>query len=273
MQRKNKNSSVESHNKKLSIQFSLDGFSFCIEDLASKDIITFTEYPFEKTLSTPELLYDNVLQIFADDKDLQQDFSQITVVHQNNLSTLVPDEFFDKTKLKLYLDFNVKTLSNDHIVFDDLQNLPAKNVYIPFVNINNYLFQNFGEFEYKHHSTLLIDNLLNHSKNNPQKQFFVNVYGSNLDIIVIENEQLLLYNSFSFTTKEDFIYYILFVAEQLQLDPNSFKLVFIGTINKESELYSITYNYVRNIDFIKPKSVFLANTNQFSHHSNFILIS
>ena len=65
----------------------------------------------------------------------------------------------------------------------------------------------------------------------------------------------------------------IYLTKQLQLDPNEFQLTFIGAIEKESELYNIVYNYVRNVDFIQPSSTFLKNHDELSHHSNFTLIS
>ena len=44
----------------------------------------------------------------------------------------------------------------------------------------------------------------------------------------------------------DFIYYILFVAEQLQLNPEQFSLELLGDITEESALFLIAYKYIRN---------------------------
>ncbi|WP_220455433.1 DUF3822 family protein [Tenacibaculum pelagium] len=273
MQKKTNKTSAFAQHKNLSIQFSLDGFSFCISNSETNERVLFTKYSFDKSVNSPELLLEKIIHIFAIDKDLQQDFTSVSAVHQNNLSTLVPDEYFDRNNLAPYLKYSVKTLATDFITYDSLANINTHTVYIPYVNINNYLFQNFGEFEYKHHSTILIDKVLEYSKENTERQFFVHVLENQLDIVVCKNEQLIFHNSFSFTTKEDFIYYILFTAEQLQMDPNEFYLTFIGAIEKESELYDITFNYVRNIDFIKTKSNFFTNSEDFSNHSNFILAS
>lgn len=273
MLKKSKKISVIAQNKNLSIQFSLGGFSFCISNSDTKEIIVFTEYFFEKELDSPQLLLQKIITIFGDDKDLQQEFTSIFAVHQNNLSTLVPNEYFDRSNLDAYLKYTIKTLTTDFITYDSLETISASTVYIPYVNINNYLFQNFGEFEFKHHSSILIDKLLIFSKGNAESQFYINVASNQLDIVVCKQDSLIFYNSFSYTTKEDFIYYILFTAEQLQMNPNEFQLTFIGNINKESELYTITYNYIRNICFFKPILNFFTDSEEFLNHSNFILVS
>ena len=255
---------------KLSIQFNLDGFSFSIYNIISKKEVYFREYEFENSQVTPENLLLKIKDIFNTDTQLQNDFSSVIVIHQNNLSVLVPSRYFNKKELASYLNFNIKKLTIDYIAFDHLEGLESKNVYIPYVNINNYLFQNFGEFEYKHHSTVLIEKLLN-STNNKEKTMFVNVSKNSLDIVVLENNQLILFNTFSYNTKEDFIYYILFVAEQLNLNVNEFSLHFTGKVNIEDAIYKITYKYIKNVYFLESNNPLFTELN-IALHSNFILL-
>ena len=262
---------INTKDTKLSIQFNLDGFSFCITNNTTKEIIYFTEYIFKERQLTPERLLKKIEEIFETDLQLQKDFSSVLVVHQNNLFTLVPNAYFSEDKLTEYLNFNIKTLATDFIAFDDIQGTNAKNVYVPYVNINNYLFQNFGEFEYKHHLTILIEKLIS-LNNTDDKKVFVNVSKESFDIIVLENKQLEFANSFHFHTKEDFIYYILFTLEQLKLDVEEIKLSFTGDIEVDSEIYKITYQYIRNVSFLESDNP-VFNKLDISKHSNYILLS
>ncbi len=41
-----------------------------------------------------------------------------------------------------------------------LDNYDMVNVYLPFVNINNYIYDLFGEFEFKHNGTVMVQALL-----------------------------------------------------------------------------------------------------------------
>ncbi|MEE9407719.1 MAG: DUF3822 family protein [Polaribacter sp.] len=271
MLKKNSNTSLKNiKDTKLSIQFNLDGFSFCISNNVSKETIYFSEYTFSETKLTPESLLLKIKEVFKNDTHLQHDFSNVTVIHQNNLATLVPNKYFNEDKLAEYLNFNIKTLATDFIAFDEIENIKAKSVYVPYVNINNYLFQNFGEFEYKHHTTALIKKIIE-TTNTTTKTMFVNVSKSTFDVIVIKNKKLLFSNSFSFETKEDFIYYILFVAEQLELNTEEFPLYFTGNIEVTSETYKITFEYVRNIYFLESKNL-IFNHLENSKHSNYILL-
>ena len=260
----------KSNHHKLSIQFTLDGFSFCITNLDTQEIIHFCDYTFPKTLETPEKLVAHFETIFQNDNYLQEDFKEILVIHQNNLATLVPNTFFKETQLKEYLAYNIKTLETDFFAFDSIDQIAAKNVYVPFVNVNNYLFQNFGEFEYQHSVTAFIQKLLQ-TTTTQEKTMFVDVWKDQISVVVLENKEVLFSNSFAFTSKEDFIYYLLFTAEQLELNTNEFPLFFTGDILEDTEIYKIAFQYIRNIDFLRSKNPIFINSS-FSSHSHFILL-
>lgn len=271
VKKKTINNNIEVTSKrKLSIQFSLDGFSFCASNTNSGKKILFKNYSFEKTLNSPEELLTEIKSIFKNDTDLQLEFNKVQVIHQNNLSTIVPDAYFDENSLNNYLKYTIKTLKNDFIAFDEIPALHAKNVYVPYVNINNYLFQNFGEFNYQHHSSVLIQKLLSVNETE-QKVMYVNVSKNSFDVIILDDKKLILCNTFSYNSKEDFMYYILFVAEQHQMNTEHFQLFFLGDISDESELYNITYSYIKNVNFLQSDNPIYSDLS-LPNHSNYILL-
>jgi hypothetical protein len=250
-----KNNTIDFNNLKdyhLSIQLSLDGFSFCICNIHTKSIEYFNSFEFaDEHRISPYKHLELVEHVYNKESILKYKYPSVSVTHFNNLVTQVPKPIFDKNNLANYLKYSIKVLENDYITFDEIKNSDIVNVYIPFVNINNFLFDMYGSFIFKHASTVLIECLLNEFKNNIEQQYFVNVTKNTFEIVVIKNKKLELYNIFNFKTKEDFIYYILFIAEQLNLNPEEFKLILMGDIEKESELYKIVYQYIRNVSFYK----------------------
>ena len=255
----------------LSIQLSLDGFSFCIYNKPSKSVAVFAKFEFSKT-PTPFEHLKLVKQLYSQEALLNLKYSSVNVTHFNNLITQVPLPFFNKENLKDYLQKTIKVLDNDYITYDKISNSEIVNVYIPFVNINNFLIDKYGSFIFKHSSTVLIETLLNQYKNQSDDYCFVNVSNLNFEIVVLKNKKLELFNCFSFKTKEDFIYYILFTAEQLNLNPEEFNLILLGDIEKDSELYTILYQYIRNIKFYEPNEQ-KTLVNGISAHANFTVLN
>lgn len=230
------------------------------------------ECSFDNENITPQKQLDFITNEFKNNALLNQEFTSVSVTHSNNLSTFVPLPFFNKDNLREYLQYNLKVLENEFITFDTLESAEIANVYIPFVHINNYLFDRFGSFEYKHTSSVLVETLLKENLLNDKTHFFVNVETGIFQIVVLKNKKIEFFNTFNFKTKEDFIYYILFTAEQLNLNPTAFQLTFLGAIEKESELYEITYKYIKNIDFIQVDFL-LSEDVKISNHSHFTLLN
>jgi len=144
----------------------------------------------------------------------------------------------------------LKFLKLIFFAIDEINTYEINNVYVPFVNINNFLLDQFESFDYKNTNTILVQKVLDKSKNVDEKQVFVHVQENHFEIVVVKNQQLLLFNSFEYNTAEDFIYYILFTFEQLQLNPELVPISFFGNILKQDPLYKIAYKFIRNCNLL-----------------------
>ena len=265
------NNLYETH---LSIQLSLNGFSFCVLDKTYDLVQKLVHHPFKEQASGPEDLLKRIKAVFEREELLRQKYGSVNVSHVNELSSLVPKALFDESKLKEYIRYSSKTFDNDYIVYDEIENQDLFNVYIPFVNVNNYLLECFGSFEYKHFSTVLISNLLNTYQFSEHPHLFVQIEQNRMYVVAISDNKLQLYNSFPFKTSEDFLYYILFTSEQLGLNPESLELLLSGDVNKSGELFKMAYTYVRNVGLLENrfKYDFDASVNDASKRKHMTLI-
>jgi len=229
----------------------LNGLSFCIVDTIANTVISSDSIVFEKE-RTPYGLQKGLVSLFNKHQISEQQFSEIIVVHRNKLFSLIPKSLFDENELANYLKFNTKILANDHISYDEVENHDMITVYVPFVNVNNYLYGLFGEFTYKHSGTVMVESLLTGQSIPKEPTCYVHVSDRQMEVTIISQRKLLLYNSFDFVTKEDFIYYLLFTLEQLKLDTETIKLKLFGSIEEGDSIYNICYEYVKNISIFVP---------------------
>src|SRR5690606_19828127 len=211
------NSLNKTHIKSMSIQIRLSGLSFCILNTSTNCVEYLQHHNFKKKLTPFEVL-EQLKKLIETETAFTQSFGTVHIIHQNDLASLVPKALFDETHIADYLKFNSKILKSDFITYDDIDSNNSVNVYVPYVNINNYMFDNFGEFEYKHASTILIETILQNKPSNEQQFLYVNIDESHFEIVALDKGELLLYNSFEYTTKEDFIYFLLFTVEQLKFN-------------------------------------------------------
>lgn len=251
--------------RKLILKVGLTGFSFAVWDTLQKTILVFQEIVFDPTDKTKKLeeWYE---ESFFNSTDLRKTYDEVQVIHDNNLNTFVPQALFDETYLGSYLQYNTKVFDTDFFAFDALDAHGIQNVYIPYVHLNNFLLDKFSQFDYLHAASILVRRLLDLSKNTTDKKMFVHVTATHFEIVVLQNQHLLLYNSFEYKTPEDLLYYILFTAEQLQLNPEQFPLEFLGAVGEDSPIFKLVYTYVRQVSLFDVS--LCKSNNQYSNALN-----
>ncbi len=247
---------VSDNFKKLSIQVSLNGLSFFVLDTITQEVLLADGEHFETTASPYHLL--KTLKTVLKRHDLvEKTFSEVAVTHTNDMFSLVPKSLFEPNEMANYLKFNTKLLANDEIAFDELKNQDIVIVYVPFTNINNYIFERFGEFEYNHQTTLVLQTVFN-QKNTTEEVCYVHVSGNTMQLTALDGKKLVLYNQFHYQTKEDFLYYILFTYEQLNLDTERCRLLFFGAVDENDPTYQLCYQYIKHIAVFEPLNALVA---------------
>lgn len=256
---------------KLNILISLNGLSFYSKNITITNAEVLKSISFSNT-QLAEKIEDLLAELFNKNYELLQKYDDVLIIHSNNLSTFVPTELFDEEYLGSYLQYKTKVFETDFFTFDALPKYQMNAVYIPYVNMNNFFIDYYGSFNYQHSSSILVSKLLEISHASEEKIMYVHVAENHFEIVIIQNQKLILYNSFDYKNAEDFIYYVLFTAEQLQLNPDNFQLQLLGFINENSDLYQICYKYIRNVSFLKINSS-CNNCSEFDNRHHFILLN
>lgn len=237
--------------QKLYLQVSLQDFSYCVKNQVNNQVVQFKSFPLD-----PYKTIEQQLDFFFDKEELlQSGFEDVLILHNNNLNTFVPAALFDETALGSYLQYNIKVFPTDYFDHDSMPQLQMENIYVPYMVFNNYFIDKFGSFEFQHIHTNLLQHFINRSAANGNREFFVHVAANHFEIIIIQNKKLLFFNSYEYQTPQDFIYYILFVMEQLKMDTQEQLVQLVGKINEQSELYHTVYRFIRNVQVMNLNTV------------------
>ncbi len=248
---------TEKKYKKLTVQVSASGMTFSSFDTLDHKILSVEQANFdggtvEETLKSKAIF--------------QESYDEVLVLHENNLATFVPTPLFDENYIGSYMQYNTKVFESDDFAYDALSTYSMNTVYVPQSNVNAIFENHFGAVTYKHVHTVLVSKLLDISKNVDDKRMFVHLSKNHFEIVVLQNQYLLLFNSFDYKTPEDLIYYLLFTAEQLNMNPESFKLEFIGDVAENDAYFKIAYKYIRNVSILDISD--LQSNNTFSTAQN-----
>ena len=207
----------------LTLSVGLNSISLSVFDLASGELIKFDKSNFNNPLSIDRML--NKLKDILNKNELDfKKFENIKLLQQNNLSVLVPGELYSEKQKRTYLKYNTQIRNDDFIAVDNLNNLKIKNIYIPYININNYLVDLFKNIEYFHYDTELLNKLYKIRRN---EEFFVHVDNRQIKIIVFEKDKLNFFNSYEVDNSSDIIYYVLLVLKEKKLNVDKTEIIYI----------------------------------------------
>ena len=247
-------------NLSLSIQLAPDGFSFSIFRPDDHKYLSVESIHFNQDLiqqGSTHLL----LEALNNNKWLNRAYDSVQIFYEIPLVSLVPSSLFNPADQESISGFSFAVPEGHHLNNERLQNLDAHLLFYVPDRLEETLMQKFPAAVFQSHARSLVDLLMLINKNLPQqKRMFVNVRNAHLDLLIIEGKQLLFYNIFHYTSKEDFIYYILFVMDQLNLSPEELSLHLSGLVDKNSTLFDMAFKYVKNISFVEAQQPFI-----FSH--------
>lgn len=232
---------LESHSEKechLSIQIGLNGFSFCIRN--SSEILGIECYnsPLSQLESTIEA-----------SEWITKDYASINTTINTKKSTLIPAALYQVKDKKKYLEFNHRRTENLEVIADEIRHIDSYAVYGISKAEQDIISTFFPKSTIKHFSTAHISNLMRFNKNETEKKMFVNISHKQMDITIIDQNNLVYFNIFNHKSNQDCVYYILYVCEQLKLNPEHLKLMFMGNVNKDSKIFRLAYTYIRSINF------------------------
>ncbi len=225
----------------MTIQYYLDGLSFVIFDTAENKFIALKHYHIsEKDISLETLLSE----LQEKESWKMEDFKSVNILIDNNNNTFVPRDCFQEETKGSYLsilNLQCSNIMTDVIAEHDMINVYSSKEDLSFLNDNIKIY---------HSSSILIKKLIKEfSSRNHETRAFVNVKNNSYELIVLNNDKLVFHNYFNFNTKEDFLYFILFTFDQLNIDNESVPLYFLGFIEEKSTLVELCSRYVRNIRF------------------------
>ncbi len=166
-------------------------------------------------------------------------------------TTLVPRRFFQHGDLSSY--FRLLMHGGDYTYA--CEELPPWGAYLVFATERAHVrfFQTlFPGARLRHSATAWL--LAAEQLTTPSQEHTVllDVRHQLLQIAVLERQNLLFYNTFSYTGANDLLYYALLAYHQFRLSPEKVPLWLTGNILTESELFRKLYAYVRDIRFAQP---------------------
>ena len=236
----------------ITIQISLNGFSFCISTPSDKTIRVFRSYRFLHAVMLEDVLNETMSIVLKDDL-LKLSFKKAKAIFINRKSTIVPNEFFNPELSKKILEFNQPIDDLDELHFNSIENIHSKLIFTFPSYLAGILSDHFKNISFYNQSFPLIQLLHNLPSGENDFKIGINLNKEFFDMVVIKNDNLKLSNNYLYVNSTDLLYFILFVCKQLEINPAASLFYFTGEQCSNQELLHGLSGYLKNI--VHPETI------------------
>ena len=238
----------------LSFQVNFELFRICIVDSENNRCLFLEDYSLTDVYSTTDLLEQMDL-LFEDHTLLKAGFwKSITVGIKNTQFSLVPESLFEKAYLKEYLALNTQLdrEPGEEYHYFRHQQTDAVSIFTTNKRLIDWFKSMYPSKQIRmvHHTAPMIEGvMLQRQIQQAERTVYIQVEKYFLTIIVKEGKKLIFCNSFTFNSSEDFVYFVLFVFDQLELNPEKCPVIVWGELTHDSDSFSKLYKYIRHLKF------------------------
>jgi hypothetical protein len=231
----------------LSIQLSLNGFSFCIQHSNDKRILRFKHRDIK--ISTPQL----ISRLFADwcnEEDLlTSSYRQKQVIFAGSQFSLIPQQL-ESEALKSDLQALLLNRVYDEYAENWIENIKAKVIFPLPTDLNKTIQEQLGLARIVHPITQLIRLQYRHTAETSLVLYFDN---KDMFLTMKENERLLLANHFRINHINDVVYYALSVAKQLKTKTKITTVLLGGKSDLLTGLQKNLANHFADVQWLLPE--------------------
>ncbi len=101
-----------------------------------------------------------------------------------------------------------------------------------------------------HSSSALLKLYLARNNGNPGRKVYLNIHQPYAEISIVIEGKIHYHNYFEFKSKEDLIYYVLLVYDQMEMDRETDPLILSGDILQDSSVYPMLYKFIGDLRFV-----------------------
>jgi hypothetical protein len=231
----------------LSIYIGKDEISYCIINDANNMVVVLKS--FRLTDVNNFFTYKLAVNDFFEQEEwLKLGYSRINIAINAAPYTVVPEKYFDSSKVEKYFAYNHPYEGGGKLHSDYLESVRAYLIYSVDYYLLDVLEKNFVMFRLQHSNTALLAqinaDLIANNKNNA-KTLHINIQKYHIDLIgLLGNTNLRLITSNYIESPNDLLYYTLNAAKEIGLDLQTDQVVLTGDISTDYPHYKLCQKYV-----------------------------
>lgn len=245
----------------LCLNIGIEHCSFAISNPQEKQLY---ELAYITNGEVNENFLDQLLVIYP---RLTNPFHKVFVSYDYLQNTIIPTGDLDQDNAKSLMNSLFDIGNHSTVLTSQILNNTATLVYALHTHVHNWLKSKFSGA------------IFSHRFQNSTSQIPVNIdegcirvdFGTgSFHTIVTRSDKLLLAHTFSYSTPDDVVYYLLKICREYSLSPLSVKLVLSGLIEEQSALFHELYQYFIAIEFTNAEWIVNRDNSYPAHFFTFL---
>ncbi len=233
----------------LSIQVSLDGFSFLITHSGGNKLLGLKKVP--ATIGSEKFLPRRFADWLASETIFEKRFGSVNIIYYTQNFSLVPSSWFEKEKQNNLSDLLFGSRDNAQVIHNSVEPAGAELIFSLPEALKAQFDQQFENHTLLHPATVLLQK--NHPLFAPDKSGLSLFFAPDSFLLFLyKNGSLFLANSYYIKHANDVVYYILTALRHAGMTPKKCKLLLSGEIHHKDETEVLLKNYFNQIGFLIP---------------------
>lgn len=250
----------------LSIRYATDGLSFCVHDQNNRLLVFFLQ-PFN--LEGTDAVIAKVKKIMVDDILLNLKYKKVFLIPCNKEKILLPAHAFNKNTLADMYRLCFQPHKNDTLIFRKIRIMESYIV--------EALPRSFVTFLTARYQSLCIVNsaypFIIHSLSSilfNADHMFIDIHDQYFDLLLTRNNDVALFNSFTYGSVNDIIYYCLNCLKQCSISKDNLQTTISGNLVNDPMLADTLSKFIPNISVLNYAPLSQLVKNNELNNSSFI---
>lgn len=239
-------------NYELSVEVSIEGFSFCLLDtIRNKFVLIRVFEPEENKYSNCDKIDDFIRK----DDFLTRRYKKTRVILPSPKITLIPAPLFDPGKKDLYFTFSHNKEDRDTVMANKLNDPDAYLIFSVSKPIGDLINNFYPAIHPSHHLKPLLNQISRNRTGVHGNYIHIHIEREFFNLVIFNQNKLIFCNTFNYRNITDILYFVFDAFKNLGIRQEE-TIHFSGITEKYDDLTSNFSTYVRNIKFARPSGNF-----------------
>jgi hypothetical protein len=245
-------------NKKLSTAYQLsvligvDSLVYFAFDTNNNEALLLRSVSYVQVPGTANFsLTEELKKIFSREDLLTYLFRRVKITMPDIQPVLVPARLYNEYEKTTYFNELMADGKGEGIHNDEVEELALQILYPTDPALMSVLKKQFPTAKFYNNATPYLLGCRKIANEDRAKNLFVHFTQNNIYIALFEKKNLQFFNTFSYQTAGDVLYYVLLTYNQHNLDPAQQPLNISGQLLNNAEIYKTLFRYIGELKFVE----------------------